>query len=85
MAQEKIHNRRDDTYEVQDRPTENGIKINNIISFLILGVMGWVGYNIEAIKVHVANVTTVTAVNKTDIENLKTGFIEHKRNHHKED
>lgn len=66
---------------VQDRPAETGIKINNIISFLILSVMAWVGYNIEDIKKNVAQTTTITAVNKADIQHLQKELTEHKRNH----
>jgi len=78
---EDIYKRRSDTYPVQDRPAENGIKINNIISFLILSVMAWVGYNIEDIKKNVATTITITAINKADIKHLQDDFAEHKRNH----
>jgi len=56
---------------VSDKPAETGIKINNIISFLILSVMAWVGYNIEDIKKNVAETVTVAAVNKAEIRNLQ--------------
>jgi len=79
---EKIyHERRHSAQPVQDRPTETGIKINNIISFLILSVMAWVGYNIEDIKKNVSTTITITAINKTDIKHLQEDLAEHKRNH----
>lgn len=40
--------------EVKDIPTENGVKINNILTFLVLSVMTWVGYNINTMKIDIA-------------------------------
>jgi hypothetical protein len=79
----KENRRQNETAPVQDKPAETGIKINNIISFLILSVMAWVGYNIEDIKKNVAQTTTVTAVNKSDIKHLQDSLREHKLNHPK--
>ena len=36
--------------DVNDRPAESGIKLNNIISALILAAILWVGSSIESIK-----------------------------------
>ena len=36
--------------DVNDRPAESGIKLNNIISALILAAILWVGSSIETIK-----------------------------------
>lgn len=36
--------------EFRDKPAETGIKLNNILTALILGVASWVGVNIEYIK-----------------------------------
>ena len=69
------------TQTVQDKPAENGIKLNNIISFLILGVMAWVGYNIEEMKKNLAETVTSTAVNSAEIKHLQQGFLELKRKH----
>jgi len=64
--------------EVSDRPAEAGIKINNIISALILGVMAWVGVNIETMKRDLATVSTVTQLNKSDIYNNRKDIMSNK-------
>ena len=52
------------TNEVQDKQTETGIKINNIISALILMVMSWVGYNIEDMKKAISMMSTAVQLNQ---------------------
>jgi hypothetical protein len=40
--------------DVRDIPAENGVKINNVLTFLVLAVMSWVGYNINTMKTDIA-------------------------------
>ena len=63
--------------EVQDKPTENGIKLNNILTALILGVMSWVGVNITTMKDDISLMRTDFAVNKNELSHLRTALNEH--------
>lgn len=53
--------------EVQDRQAENGIKLQNILTFLVLAVMTWVGTNIEIIKKDMAANQLETRLNSAGI------------------
>ena len=53
--------------QVEDRPAEDGIKLNNILTFLILAVMTWVGANITVMKDSLAEVQLEGAVRKSEI------------------
>lgn len=57
--------------EVTDKPAEVGIKLNNILTAMILMVMVWVGASIESIKSDIKDVTALQMVNGTEIVNLK--------------
>ncbi len=46
-----------------------GIKINNILTSLVLGVMAWVGINIDVIKNDVGTIRTETKLNAQSILN----------------
>ena len=48
-----------------------GIKMNNILTFLVLGVMAWVGVNIDVIKNDVGTIRTETKLNAQSILNNK--------------
>lgn len=78
-----MKNTNENAIPVSDKPAESGITLNNIISFLILCVISWVGINIESIKTTQGALSTKIEVNTTNIEHLATDTIEHKRNHHK--
>lgn len=56
--------------QVSDKPAEVGIKLNNILTALILAVMMWVGSSIETIKSDIAEVTAAQRVNDTKINHL---------------
>ncbi len=49
-----------------------GIKINNILTSLVLGVMAWVGINIDVIKNDVGTIRTETKLNAQSILNNTT-------------
>jgi len=55
---------------VEDRPTEKGIMYNNILTFLILAVISWVGVNITQMRDSLSEIKTTGAVMKTDIKYL---------------
>lgn len=62
--------------EFRDRPAESGIKINNIISALILGVMGWVGVNIEVMKKDMSTMTSIVSVHESRIGRIEVEVVE---------
>ena len=67
----------EETQPVQDRPTENGIKLNNILTFLVLGVMSWVGINITQIKDSVSDMRINEAVTAHKLSYLDKKLDEH--------
>ena len=69
------------TQPVQDTSAEQGIKINNIIQSLVLGVMAWVGININTMKDDISGIRETTKVNAVEIINLKYQLNEHLRRH----
>jgi len=56
--------------QVTDRPAESGIKLNNILTGLILAAILWVGSSIEQIKGNVAEVTARQMVGNEKISHL---------------
>jgi hypothetical protein len=57
--------------DVQDKSTETGVKINNILTALVLMVMSWVGYNIDKLKDDVSQWASIVSVNENKLDNLK--------------
>ena len=57
------------TQEVSDKPAESGIKINNILTALLLASVFWVGNSIESIKIELAKVTAIQLIGKDRLEN----------------
>lgn len=66
-----------ETVDVQDKPAEIGIKLNNILTALILMVMSWVGVNITTLKEDIGEIKTEFAVGKNDIQHLKERLRSH--------
>ena len=56
---------------VADRPTESGIKINNILTALVLGVMSWVGLNINHLKDSLADIRIETGIQGVELSHTK--------------
>lgn len=52
----------DKKVEVVDRITEVNVKLSNILTALVLMVMSWVGFNINALKDHMADALLQIAV-----------------------
>jgi len=48
--------------EVVDKVTEVNVKLSNILTALVLMVMSWVGFNINALKDHMAEALLQIAV-----------------------
>lgn len=67
---------------VSDAPAESGIKLNNIISSLLLGVMAWVGVNIERMRDDISVIRETTKVNSVEIINLKKQLSDHVETYH---
>lgn len=57
---------------VSDKPAENGIRINNILTALILIAITWVGTSIESIKDTLAIQAKNQAVLETKVDNIDT-------------
>lgn len=66
--------------EVQDKPTEVGIKLNNILTALVLMVMSWVGYNINTMKDHIAVIRTDSAVQAVQLTYIADRLDRHINN-----
>jgi hypothetical protein len=65
---------------VADKPTETGIKLNNILTALVLMVMSWVGFNINHLKDSLADIQVSTSVQASEIAHNKERFERHIRN-----
>ena len=61
--------------EVKDIKAEQGIKINNILTFLVLAVMTWVGGNIELIKRDMSAQSTSIKLNEAQITHNTKAII----------
>jgi len=74
-----MENDKEQTMDVSDRPTENGVKLNNVLTGMILAAIIWVGTSIEAIKDDISKVVTAQAINTTKIKALdrRVGHVEH--------
>lgn len=70
--------------EVQDRSAEASIKLNNVLTFMVLSVMSWVGYNIENIKDGFSDLNKVVAVQSNELAHIKSQLQNHidKKNTH---
>lgn len=66
---------------VVDRPTEVGIKLNNILTALVLMVMSWVGYNINQMKEDIGEVRADWRVMAVEQQFLKERLDEHIKDH----
>ena len=58
------------TEQVQDRQTEVGIKLNNVLTALILMVMGWVGFNINDMRASLSQMRIDDALMENEIVHL---------------
>ena len=66
---------------VVDRPTEVGVKINNVLTALVLMVMSWVGYNIDSMRTQISEVNTSLKLQKQGHDYLKDRFDRHLEDH----
>lgn len=57
--------------EVNDKPAEVGIKLNNVLTALVLMVMSWVGMNINNMAADIAAISTAIAVTDTRVAHLE--------------
>jgi len=60
--------------DVTDKPAERYLNWQVIIQSGILGIMGWVGINIDKIKENIGQLNTVSQVNRTSIKNNSIGI-----------
>lgn len=66
-----------ETTKVSDKPLEVGLKLNNVLLFLIIAVMSWVGINIDRLRDDLAKISTATTVNSVRIDALEKDFQAH--------
>lgn len=60
-------------YVVVDKPTENGVRLNNILTGLLLAAAVWVGSSVENLKTTVVEITTDQSHVQKDIGVLEEG------------
>lgn len=58
------------TPQVQDRQAEVGIKLNNVLTSLILMVMAWVGWNINDMRESLSQMRVDDALMENEIIHL---------------
>jgi len=71
--------------QVQDKPAEVGIKLNNLLTSILIGVCIWVGTEIRTMGNDIAEIKTANAVDRTEMKYLRerlTRHIENKIIHH---
>jgi len=61
----------DEIPRVMDKGAEVSLKLNNILTALILMVMSWIGVSIEGLKDAVGKQSTALSVNSLQIEKLE--------------
>lgn len=66
---------------VVERTLETGIKLNNVLTFLVLGVMSWVGFNIDKMKTDMGAIRTDVTVQANELKHIKQRMDEHVKNH----
>lgn len=66
---------------VVDRPLEVGIKLNNILTALVLMVMSWVGFNIDSMKTDMGVIRTDVTVQANELKHIKKRMDAHVKNH----
>lgn len=69
--------------EVTEKKLEIGSMATNVILFLILGVMGWVGLNIEKLNNSMTTVIVATSNNAIRIDNTNSRLDQHIYEKHK--
>ena len=62
---------------VQDKSAEVGIKLNNILTALILMVMAWVGFNINSMKESLSQMRVNDALMENEIVHLHETLEQH--------
>lgn len=63
--------------EVSDTTTEVGIKLNNILTALVLMVMSWVGWNIQEMRKDIAENKLEQAVMQAEIKHIREILYAH--------
>jgi len=74
-------NERRKLLNVKDKSTEVVVLVNNILTFLVLGVMAWVGTNINTMKTDMATIKEHSVVNRVLFEGLEKRLEAHIYNH----
>jgi hypothetical protein len=62
---------------VVDRPTEVGIKLNNVLTALVLMVMSWVGYNIDRMQTQISQMSVIVQVQQNSLKHLQERMDNH--------
>lgn len=62
---------------VVDRPTENGVRINNVLTGLLLAAALWVGSSVESLKEAVVILATNQEHNVTALDEVRAEQKDH--------
>ena len=68
------------TLEIQDKQAETGLKLQNIMTFIVIGLLSWAGLSLEAIKNEISQINIGIAVNIKDIEYNRQGVKQNAEN-----
>lgn len=71
------HEERRAVVKVTDRPIEINSMVQTILTFLLLGVMSWVGLTLEKVKENTAVLTTKIAVSASEVAHNRELIINH--------
>ena len=73
------NNNKGEAVEVQDKSSEVGIKLNNVLTAILISVMLWVGTSILSVKEEIGLLRTDFAVQQVESVHLKEELFEHIR------
>lgn len=63
--------------QVSDRVTEISMLMNNILTGVMVMLLGWVGVSINDLKDEVAKQNTSIAVAQVNLDNLRAAYTDH--------
>ena len=63
--------------EVQDKPAEASIKLNNVLTAVTIAILLWIGTSILDVKDEVASLRTDNAVSTSEMSHLREMLRNH--------
>jgi hypothetical protein len=71
------NNREGNAVDVHDKPTEVGIKLNNVLTAMTVAILLWIGTSLISVKDEIAAMRTELAVGEVEVEYLQRQLDEH--------